>query len=218
MTAVVVMAKECVAGRVKTRLTPPFTPRDAARIAGASLADTLGFAAALPVGRRVLAFEGRPPMAAGFDVIPQVRGSLDERIAAVLDLCDEPVLLIGMDTPQLCDEHVADALQGLASGRAAADAWLGPASDGGYWAIALREPRGELVRGVAMSRHDTGLRQRARLRRAGLRVAELPVLTDLDDEGALATVRGEVAPGSHLAGLFAAADAPRPIAVAGAGR
>ncbi|HEY3649911.1 MAG TPA: hypothetical protein VGL33_18240, partial [Streptosporangiaceae bacterium] len=38
---IVVIAKEPYPGRVKTRLTPPFTPVQAAELAAASLSDTL---------------------------------------------------------------------------------------------------------------------------------------------------------------------------------
>ena len=47
----VVIAKEPVPGRVKTRLTPPFTPAEAALLAEAALADTLAAVAASPVSR-----------------------------------------------------------------------------------------------------------------------------------------------------------------------
>ena len=60
------------------------------------------------------------------------------------------------------------------------DAWFGPANDGGFWALGMREPRGDLIRGIPMSRSDTGDLQLARLRAAGLRVAMLPELTDVD--------------------------------------
>ena len=52
------IAKEPVPGRVKTRLTPPFTPAQAAELAEASLADTLAAVAATTVARRVLALDG----------------------------------------------------------------------------------------------------------------------------------------------------------------
>jgi glycosyltransferase A (GT-A) superfamily protein (DUF2064 family) len=43
--ALVVIAKAPVAGRVKTRLTPPCTPAQAAELARAALRDTLDAAA-----------------------------------------------------------------------------------------------------------------------------------------------------------------------------
>ena len=46
----VVIAKEPVAGRVKTRLCPPFSPAQAAALAAAALADTLAAVAATPAG------------------------------------------------------------------------------------------------------------------------------------------------------------------------
>ncbi len=80
-------------GRVKTRLTPPFTPQQAADLAEAALADTLATVASAPIVRRVLALQGEPGrwLPAGFDVIGQRGAGLDERIAAALsDTCARP--------------------------------------------------------------------------------------------------------------------------------
>ena len=101
----VVIAKEPVPGRVKTRLTPPFTPAEAALLAEAALADTLAAVAAAPVSRHVLALDGAPAdwLPAGFDVIPQRGGGLDERLAAAFAdthaTLPLPMVLVGMDTP-----------------------------------------------------------------------------------------------------------------------
>jgi hypothetical protein len=62
----------------------------------------------------------------------------------------------------------------------AADAVFGPAADGGFWALGLRVPDPALLRGVPMSTSSTGAIQRARLLAAGLRVADLPQLRDVD--------------------------------------
>src|SRR6516165_4192357 len=69
----VVIAKEPVPGRVKTRLTPPFTPAEAALLAEAALADTLAAVAASPVSRHVLALDGARGdwLPAGGDGIPR---------------------------------------------------------------------------------------------------------------------------------------------------
>lgn len=202
MTSLVVMAKECVPGRVKTRLHPPFSLEDAARIAAASLTDTLALGRYLPVERRVLCFAGEhlPIDADGWEILPQSTGGLDERIGAALDSCAGPTLLIGMDTPQVRPEHVSRALAPTTR----FDAWLGLASDGGFWALGLRVPDGDLVRGVPMSRSDTGDRQLRRLRAAGLRVGALPVLTDIDTAQSLAAVAGML-PDGHLRRLLASA-------------
>ncbi|MEU1973513.1 DUF2064 domain-containing protein [Microbacterium sp. NPDC019599] len=196
MTTLVVMAKECIPGRVKTRLHPPYSLEDAAHIAAASLADTLAFGNALAVERRVLSFAGSrvPREASGWDVVVQANGGLDERIAAALDACTGPTLLVGMDTPQLREDHVAPAL----AWPTGTDAWLGPAADGGFWALALRSPDGALVRGVTMSRDDTGEQQRRHLESAGLSIGTLPMLTDIDTAGTLAGVASELSGGRLL--------------------
>lgn len=179
MTVLIVIAKECLPGRVKTRLHPPLSLEQAAGLAAASLDDTLEAVAALPATRRVLAYDGqRPPAAAaGYDIVPQVEGGLDARLGAAFDGCTEPALLIGMDTPQVSAAVLAPI---FADWPADVDAWFGPAADGGFWALALRDPDGDLIRGVPMSRSDTGAHQLARLRGAGLRVRLLPTLTDVD--------------------------------------
>lgn len=199
-TTLLVIAKEPVPGRVKTRLTPPCTPRQAAELAAASLADTLHTVAALPARRRVLVLSGRPgpwlPEDAGFEVVPQTDGGLDERIAAAFAGCDGPALLVGMDTPQLTAAHLAGAL--APDGFSRYDAWFGPALDGGFWALGLAHPDPSLVLGVPMSTDRTGAVQRARLIDAGLRVGDLPALRDVDTAGDAAAIADE-APDSRFA-------------------
>lgn len=158
MTTLLVIAKEPRPGRVKTRLTPPFTPAEAAALAEASLADTLYVVLATPARRRVLVLDGTPGpwLPPGFDVVPQCGGGLDERLAAAFAGCDGPALLIGMDTPQVTPEL-------LTVDFADCDAYFGPAEDGGFWALGLADPDPGLLRGVPMSRPDTGAVQRRRL-------------------------------------------------------
>ncbi|MFI2781020.1 TIGR04282 family arsenosugar biosynthesis glycosyltransferase [Streptomyces sp. ALB3] len=179
-TTLLVIAKEPVPGRVKTRLTPPFGPGEAAELAAAALEDTLRTVLTLPAQRRVLVLEGRPGpwMPPGFDVLPQCAGTLDERIAGAFGTCTGPALLIGMDTPQITSALLSPALS--PGGWDDCDAWFGPAEDGGFWALGMAVPDPGLVRGVPMSLPVTGSVQRARLTSAGLTVRDLPVLRDVD--------------------------------------
>jgi glycosyltransferase A (GT-A) superfamily protein (DUF2064 family) len=203
MTALIVIAKEPLPGRAKTRLHPPFTLEQAAELAAAAIDDTLAAVADLPASRRILLFEGThsPRSAAGYEVVPQASGELDERLATAFDAVDGPAVLIGMDTPQLRAADLAPAFEGDE------DAWFGPADDGGFWALGLREPRGDLIRGVPMSRDDTGALQLARLK--GLRVGMLRELTDVDTYDDALRVAAS-APATSFARLFAqyAAAAP----------
>jgi len=202
---VLVIAKEPVPGRVKTRLTPPFTPADAAALATASLADTLAAVSATPVAQAVLALDGAPGdwLPPGFRVIPQRGGGLDERLAAAFadahTTLPAPMVLVGMDTPQITPGLLADAAVALASGEA--DAVFGPAADGGFWLLGLRRPDRSLLAGVPMSRPDTGRLQIDRLTSAGLRVAMAPELTDVDTFREAELVAG-TAPDSRFAAAF----------------
>jgi rSAM/selenodomain-associated transferase 1 len=196
----IVIAKEPVPGRVKTRLTPAYTPAEAAALAEASLRDTLDAVAAAPAARRILALDGLPGpwLPDGFAVIAQRGGGLDERLAAAFgDAWDgRPLVLIGMDTPQGTPALLDAARRELAH----RDAVFGPARDGGFWLLGLRRPDARLLRGVPMSRPDTGALQLARLRAAGLDAGVLPELTDVDTPADAASVAA-AAP----AGRFAAA-------------
>jgi glycosyltransferase A (GT-A) superfamily protein (DUF2064 family) len=179
MTTLILIAKEPVPGRVKTRLHPPLSLEQAAELAAAAIDDTLAAVAGLALQRRILLFDGArvPESARGYEVMPQVDGPLDERLAAAFDECAGPTVLIGMDTPQLTVEDLAPAASAWPDD---IDAWFGPANDGGFWALALRHPRGDLLRGVPMSRADTSQLQLQRLHDAGLRVGMLRMLTDVD--------------------------------------
>jgi glycosyltransferase A (GT-A) superfamily protein (DUF2064 family) len=192
---VVVIAKECLPGKVKTRLTPALSPEAAARVAAASLDDTLRTVAALPVERRVLFFDGTvvPDAAAGFDVLPQPGGGLDERLGFLFDTMTGPTLLVGMDTPQLSADDLAPVLDVPER-----DAWFGPAEDGGFWSLSLGRPDGALLRGVPMSQDDTGAVQLARLTDAGLDVGTLTTLLDVDTVPDAQRVAG-LAPASAFA-------------------
>ncbi|GAA1425132.1 DUF2064 domain-containing protein [Streptomyces thermospinosisporus] len=191
----VVVAKEPRPGRVKTRLTPPFTPEEAADLARAALADTLDAVARTPARRRLLVLDGAagPWLPAGFEIAPQCAGGLDERLAGAFARCDGPALLIGMDTPQVTSDL-------LTVDFADCDAWFGPAEDGGFWALGLAEPDPALLRGVPMSTPHTGAAQRRRL--AHLRVRDLPMLRDVDTAQDAALV-AEAAPGSRFAARLA---------------
>ncbi|WKV70546.1 DUF2064 domain-containing protein [Streptomyces sp. PCS3-D2] len=199
MSTVLVIAKAPVAGRVKTRLTTRFTPQQAADLARAALEDTLAAVLAAPARRRVLVLDGEPGpwVPPGIEVVPQCTGGLDVRLAAAFALAAGPALLIGMDTPQ-----VAPGLLALGLDFTEADAWFGPADDGGFWALGLAAPDPALLLGVPMSAAHTGEVQRQRLTGAGLTVRDLPELCDVDTPDDAQRVAA-AAPGTRFAALHA---------------
>lgn len=197
--ALLVIAKAPVAGRCKTRLCPPCTPKQAAALAEAALCDTLAAVLATPAARRVLVLDGEPGpwMPGGLEVVRQRGDGLAERLAAAFDDAGAPALLVGMDTPQLTTGLLSSGLDLLRRGD---DAVLGPAPDGGYWVIGLQAADPRVFAGLAMSEADTGARQRERLDELGLRTSMLPALRDIDE---IADARAIAAAAPH--GRLAAA-------------
>lgn len=115
----------------------------------------------------------------------------------------ETVVLVGTDVPALGRAHIHAALSALD----AHDVVLGPAFDGGYYLIALRRPAPQLFEGIAWSTGAVLPQTLDRARAAGLRVATLASLGDVDDVAGLrrewAAVR-ELLSGALLAELLRA--------------
>jgi len=203
---IVVVAKEPLPGKVKTRLQPSCTAHQAARIAEAALADTLTTASRTPAARRILLLEGDYPAPPGWEVTKQHGEGLAERLANGFAETAEPglaTLLIGMDTP-----HVTPSLlTTVASGLSETDAVLAPAEDGGWWALAMNDPLyGKALATVPTSRPDTGWLTIEALAQQGLSVGLAPVLRDVDTIDDLRSVAALCPDGSHFTRALAALD------------
>jgi uncharacterized protein len=179
-TQIVVVAKEPVPGRVKTRLCPPCTGEQAARVAAAALADTIDAVCATETDRRVLLIDGGYEAPPGWRVVRQRGTGLAERLAnGFADTAGEALatVLIGMDTPQVTPALLDKLTHCLSK----VDSVLGPARDGGWWALALRDhAHGQVLARVRMSRSDTGERTVQALRARGATVALAEPLRDID--------------------------------------
>ncbi len=187
--ALIIFAKRPVPGRVKTRLSPPLSPEQAAELYRCMLEDILAKTANLAgVDQRIFYepdedaaafFSG---IAAGVTCAPQEGKDLGERMAnAFEELLAEGygrVAIIGTDLPDLPLGYVEDAFELLESGEH--DAVFGPAEDGGYYLLAMGEMHGELFRDVPWSTGEVLQKSLERGKEAGLSVALLPVWHDVD--------------------------------------
>jgi glycosyltransferase A (GT-A) superfamily protein (DUF2064 family) len=203
------MAKAPVAGRAKTRLAATTGDVVAAELAAAALLDTIAAVAATPGVRGHLALAGdlgacarsRELTAAvrGWSVTAQRGATFAERlVAAHADSGRGTVVQVGMDTPQLTPEHLLGAVEDLSSH----DACLGPAADGGWWALARVDPAvARPLLGVEMSTASTYDDTRAALVAAGHRVAATAPLRDVDTVEDAAEV-ARLAPGTRFAEAF----------------
>ena len=222
MTVLLLVAKAPVAGLAKTRLCPPATPERAARVAAGALLDTLAAVRATREVTPVLAYAGEFAAAerageiraalSGWTLLRQRGDGFGERLArahhdAGARWPGEPVLQIGMDTPQVSPGLLAASARRLST----VDAVLGPARDGGWWALGLRDPRhATVLRDVPMSTADTGRLTRLALTGLGLNVEELPLLSDVDTWADAVEVAATV-PHSHFAAAVAGEDAAVPV-------
>jgi glycosyltransferase A (GT-A) superfamily protein (DUF2064 family) len=207
-----VLAKAPVAGRVKTRLGADIGMDRAADVAAAALLDTVAACrAAVGAARCVLALDGELAHAVrgaeliratvGWTIYPQRGDGLAERLVnAHLDVPGPgPVVQVGMDTPQLR----ADDLLAVIAAVDEHPAVLGPADDGGWWVLGLRDAGSARALGtVAMSTSSTHDDTRRALLEGGLSVGAGVTLRDVDtvaDAGLVAAL----APGTNFARAWA---------------
>ncbi len=208
MTALAIMAKQPQPGKVKTRLSPPLTPEEAARLSHCFLLDTVERVQRLPGVARYLAFA--PPDAReffrdlageGFALLPQVGADLGERLAhlsqALFAARCSAAVIIGADSPTLPDAVLREALDVLTQGRI--DVVLGPAEDGGYYLIGQRSPNPSLFQGIAWSTDAVLPQTLERATVAGLRTHLLPAWSDVDTPGDLRRLIRDLADGRILA-------------------
>jgi rSAM/selenodomain-associated transferase 1 len=186
---VMVICKQPVAGRVKTRMCPPLSEVQAADLAAAALVDTFAACSAVSASRYVAVCDGDPSgwVPSNWFVVAQRTGGLDVRLADAFEdvlLDGEAGVLVAMDTPQATAEQIDSALQLLSSH----DAVIGLTEDGGYWLIGLAAANRLVFEGVPMSTDHTGAKQVDRLQELGLSFAVVERLRDLDEIDDVAVV------------------------------
>lgn len=188
-TALLVFAKRPVPGRVKTRLTPPFTFEEAAELYRCMLLDILAKTGQLAGLDRLLFYEqgdGAPEFfaeTAGERVCyPQEGEGLGERLAAAFDrifgLGYDAAAVIGTDSPDLPTAFIDRAFGLLRDPRV--DAVFGPTEDGGYYLLAMKRFHPELFTGIPWSTGKVLERSLSRAAAAGIATALLPVWHDVD--------------------------------------
>ena len=209
--SVLVFAKAPVPGLAKTRLGARIGAAAAADIAAAAMLDLLQMLLA-DRRRTLVALTGDLSMSvrkhdiaaalAECAVFDQVDGSFAERLvhahSRAQELAPGPLLQVGTDTPQLDPALLRAAEQELATHPAV----LGPAVDGGWWALGLHSaaPATALL-GVGMSTATPGADTEASLLATGLvgdAVGRLATLRDVDEWSDALEV-ASMLPGSRFA-------------------
>ena len=182
--ALVLFTKAPVPGRVKTRLQPALSPEQAAALHQAFVEDSWETLQCL--GResiRLFADIDWPrfrELAAPAGISLQRGKDLGRRMLHCFkDLHNEGhdrIVIVGSDSPTLPGEYLDQAFDQLDK----VDAVLGPADDGGYYAVGCRCPRSDMFDRVALSSPQTLQQTETAFRRAGLRSVRLPSWYDID--------------------------------------
>ena len=184
LSAIAVFAKAPIPGRVKTRLAATLGAEEAARLHEQMVtalvrrllaaADRLDCNVELHTGTLTDAWAG---LAVSRQL--QVDGDLGARMLHALreglDAGRTRMLIIGGDVPTVPISHL-EALLG-----SEADVALGPAEDGGYYAICCRKTHPEMFAGVAWSTDLACAQTAAACRSAGLSVSFGPTWFDIDE-------------------------------------
>ena len=196
-----VFAREPVLGRVKTRLAADIGAEQALAVYRELLALTAAAATAAQVPATVWLAEAPVPAADPAQPRPEWPGlpwrvqpaadSLGTRMAQAFATAFASgagrVVIIGTDCPGLSAELLRQAFAALATH----DVVVGPADDGGYYLLGLRELQPALFENKDWSTATVLSATLADAARLGLRVAQLPTLHDVDSGRDLATWRGE---------------------------
>ena len=206
---ILIFARLPVAGPCKTRLIPALGPERAAllqrsmtdaavdtamQLSGDHVAATVVCTTG-GSSREFRAWLGESPV-----LLPQAEGDLGERLhgafLTAFSAGHPSAIAIGTDVPGITAEHLREALAALRTH----DLVLGPARDGGYYLIGMSRPHPSLFEqiewGTATVHRDT----LAAAQQAGLSVAQLEPLSDVDLPGDLVALRDDPRFSDILAG------------------
>jgi uncharacterized protein len=195
--AIAIMAKAPRVGHAKTRLVPPLTAEDAASLSACFIRDA---AENIATAAQHAAIDGYIAFApsdakAEFQLLlppetrllpsrrPGLGASLYDAAADLLGAGYGSVCLVNSDSPSLPTSILIDAARALAlSGDRLI---LGPAEDGGYYLIGLKQAHRRLFEDIAWSTQRVLAQTGERAREIGLATTRLPVWYDVDDIGSL---------------------------------
>lgn len=182
-----VFVKEPRPGAVKTRLAARLGDERAASLYRALAEEEIRRTA--PRGdeyERLFFFDppgARPALEAwlpGQVLVPQAAGDLGVRMATAFEEAfargARRVAVIGSDVPWIARDDVLEALESLDHH----DVAIGPATDGGYYLLALHRPEPALFRGIPWSTPGVFTATLERAAERGLGVAVLRTLGDID--------------------------------------
>ena len=198
-TVVVIMAKAPQAGMTKTRLSPPLTPEQAARLYEALLRDTIAGLAALDWADLALAIS--PPASRAYfeQITPHgtrllpiegvdIGDCLRQAFESLFEAGYRKVLALNADGPSLPRAYLQQAAALLDE----QDVVLGEGQDGGYYLVGLKALHVGLFQGIAWSTPQVLAQTLQQAARAGLSAALNPPWYDVDTIQDLLRLKAEL--------------------------
>ncbi|GGG42848.1 TIGR04282 family arsenosugar biosynthesis glycosyltransferase [Hymenobacter glacieicola] len=185
LNRLVVFARYPELGRVKTRLAADIGAEAALKVYRQLLAHTRAVVASLPVHKTVWLAEAGPAADltdewTGYEQLPQPAGDLGEKMQAAFahdfERQASAVVIIGTDCPGLTTAHLTDAFDALRTH----DVVLGPATDGGYYLLGMKQLWSSLFTGKSWSTDTVRSATVADVKQLGLRLHLLSELSDID--------------------------------------
>jgi uncharacterized protein len=185
--ALIIFAKMPIAGWVKTRLSPPLSPGEAAELYRCMLEDILAKTSRLAGIRKYLFHEGGVDAGRYFagtvremTCLPQQGSDLGERMANAFrhvfaEGCTAAAI-IGTDSPDLPVSRIDTAYELLEKG----DVVLGPSEDGGYYLLGMRKMYAGLFHDILWSSANVLRESLRKAEDAGITVSLLPTWHDVD--------------------------------------
>jgi rSAM/selenodomain-associated transferase 1 len=207
---IAVMAKASLPGRTKTRLVPPLTFDEAAKLNTAFLKDAVanvlaasrqepvaGYVAYGPPGPESVTFfrEILPPETGLLEASdPDFGMCLSSAIEQMLEGGNSSAVVLNSDSPTLPTALLVETAALLA--RPGDRAVLGPSTDGGYYLLGVKRRHPRLFEDIAWSTEHVKSQTLQRAREIGLQVHVLPAWYDVDDIESLKRLHGELFSGS----------------------
>lgn len=187
--ALIIFAKRPVAGKVKTRLIPALSAKEAAALYNCMLTDTIAKTESLKEVDRFLFITGGTESSAffhelfpGMPIFQQAGNDLGERMeaafAAVFSMGYQAAAIIGTDSPDLPLQFIEETYGILEKHQA--EAVFGPSEDGGYYLLAMRRLHSVFFTGIHWSTGRVLHQSLENAEKVGLRVVQLPHWYDVD--------------------------------------
>jgi rSAM/selenodomain-associated transferase 1 len=217
------MAKASVPGRAKTRLVPPLTFDEAAKLNTVFLRDVAdnvllaarharaqagiaGYAAYGPPGTEEF-FRQTLPGAIGLigAWLPNFGDCLFQTISQIFARGHGAAVVLNSDSPTLPTALLMETAEVLA--RPGDRAVLGPSTDGGYYLLGLKKAHRHMFDNIDWSTERVAEQTRARAREIGLELHSLPLWYDVDDIEGLQRLDAELT-GADFAGPRLAPQSP----------